>query len=99
MSSGWETMSESTIPSNASTSPTSSVPYASSELSVPSRYASVTPIDDVVVQIFAIINGAGSITQNGQGFQRLDELYRAFLNTTLAAYGAVAKPSAASIAR
>ena len=61
--------------------------------------ASVTPIDDVVVQIFAIINGAGSITQNGQGFQRLDELYRAFLNTTLAAYGAVAKPSAASIAR
>ena len=46
MSSGWETMSESTIPSNASTSPTSSVPYASSELSVPSSYASVTPIDD-----------------------------------------------------
>lgn len=60
---------------------------------------SLTPIDDVVVQIFAIINGAGPITQNGQGFQKLDELYRAFLNTTLAAYGSAAKPSTASIAR
>ena len=49
MSSGWQTMSESTVPSNASTTPTSSVSYASTELSVPSSYASSvlgTPIED-----------------------------------------------------
>ena len=49
MSSGWQTMSESTVPSNASTTPTSSVSYASTELSIPSSYASSvlgTPIED-----------------------------------------------------
>ncbi len=44
----WETMTESTISSNASTSTMSSVPYASSELSLPTSYASselATPVD------------------------------------------------------
>lgn len=53
--------------------------------------ASVTPVDDVVVQIVAIVNCAGPITQDAESFDRLEQLYRAFLRTTMAAYGAAAK--------
>ena len=66
MSSGWETMSESTIPSNASTSPTSSVPYASSDLSVPSSYASVTPIDDRIKRTKDIMRTDTNVVFNAE---------------------------------
>jgi TetR/AcrR family transcriptional regulator, transcriptional repressor for nem operon len=58
--------------------------------------SSATPIGNVVVQIVAIVNSAGPITQDAESFDRLDQLYRAFLNTTLAAYGAAAKRPARS---
>lgn len=56
-----------------------------------SELSSATPIVDVVVQIVAIVNSAGPITQDAESFDRLEQLYRAFLTTTMAAYGAVAK--------
>lgn len=57
--------------------------------------SSATPIGDVVVQIVAIVNSAGPITQDAENFARLEHLYRAFLNTTMAAYGAAARQPAA----
>jgi TetR/AcrR family transcriptional repressor of nem operon len=57
--------------------------------------SSATPIGDVVVQIVAIVNSAGPITQDAESFDRLDQLYRAFLNTTMAAYRATARRPAA----
>jgi TetR/AcrR family transcriptional regulator, transcriptional repressor for nem operon len=53
--------------------------------------SSATPIGDVVVHIAAIVNSAGPITQDAQSFDRLEQLYRVFLNTTMAAYGAAAR--------
>lgn len=59
----------------------------------------ITPIDDVVVQIVSIVNSAGPITQDAESFDRLEHLYRAFLSTTMAAYGASAgQPAARSSA-
>ena len=60
-----------------------------------------TPVNDVVVQFVGIVNSAGPITQDAANFDRLEQLYRAVLNTTMAAYGAAAgrpaaKPGTAS---
>jgi hypothetical protein len=42
----------------------------------------------VVLQLVTIVNCAGPITQDAANFERLEQLYRAFLRTTIAAYGA-----------
>ncbi len=47
-----------------------------------------TPVEDVVLQLVSIVNCAGPITQDAASFDRLEQLYRAFLRTTLVAYGA-----------
>jgi TetR/AcrR family transcriptional repressor of nem operon len=57
--------------------------------------SSTTPINDVVVQLVGIVNSAGPITQDAANFDRLEQLYRAVLNTTMAAYGAAARRRAA----
>lgn len=49
--------------------------------------AMASPIEDIVIQLVSIANSAGPITQDAASFQRLEELYRAFLRTTEAAYG------------
>lgn len=45
------------------------------------------PIRDIVIQLVSIANSAGPITQDAGSFQRLEELYTAFLYTVQAAYG------------
>lgn len=46
------------------------------------------PVGDIVVQAVSIANSAGPITQDAGNFERLEELYLAFVRTTRAAYGA-----------
>jgi AcrR family transcriptional regulator len=50
--------------------------------------SAATPVEDVVLQLVTIVNCAGPITQDAATFERLEQLYRAFLRTTIAAYGA-----------
>ena len=53
------------------------------------------PVDDIALQIVAIINSAGPITQDAGDFERLEELYLAFGRIIRHAYGhgGVALPS------
>ena len=46
-----------------------------------------TPVEDLVLQMVGFINSAGPITQDAASFGTLERIYRAFLRTTLAAYG------------
>lgn len=54
-----------------------------------------TPVEDLVLQMVGFINSAGPITQDAASFGTLERIYRAFLRTTLAAYGQGAQLSAA----
>ena len=45
------------------------------------------PVNEIVVQAVSIANAAGTIAQDAGTFDRVDNLYRAFLRTVLAAYG------------
>lgn len=45
------------------------------------------PIEDIVILLVSIANSAGPTTHDAASFQRLEDLYRAFLRTTIAAYG------------
>jgi TetR/AcrR family transcriptional regulator, transcriptional repressor for nem operon len=47
-----------------------------------------TPVKDLVLQLVGIVNSAGPITQDAASFDQLERIYRAFLRTALAAYGA-----------
>jgi AcrR family transcriptional regulator len=44
------------------------------------------PVEDIVILLVSIANSAGPITQDAGDFERLAELYRAFLRTAEAAY-------------
>lgn len=46
------------------------------------------PRSDIALQLVAIADSAGSITQDGGGFERLDRLYRSFAHIVEHAYGA-----------
>ena len=50
------------------------------------------PVEDIVVQLVSIANSAGPITQDAGDFERLAELYRAFLRTVEAAYAQQPNP-------
>ncbi|NDV87908.1 TetR family transcriptional regulator [Aurantimonas aggregata] len=60
------------------------------------------PRRDVALQLVAIADSAGAITQDGGGFERLDQLYRSFARIVEHAYGRArgdaAPPGIASIA-
>lgn len=58
-----------------------------------------TPVEDLVLQMVGFINSAGPITQDAASFGTLERIYRAFLRTTLAAYGQGAHRTAAPPAR
>jgi len=47
-----------------------------------------TPVDDVVLQLVAIVNSADPITQDAGSFERLEQLYLGFSRLLLHAYGA-----------
>lgn len=48
------------------------------------------PRTDIALQLVAIADSAGAITQDGGGFERLDRLYRSFAHIVEHAYGAEA---------
>jgi hypothetical protein len=50
--------------------------------------SATTPVEDLVLQLVGIVNSAGPITQDAASFDQLERIYRAFLRTALAAYGA-----------
>lgn len=52
------------------------------------------PVEDIVVLLASIANSAGPITQDAGDFERLAELYRAFLRTAKAAYAPQPTPPA-----
>jgi AcrR family transcriptional regulator len=52
------------------------------------------PAEDIVVLLVSIANSAGPITQDAGNFERLAELYRAFLRTVEAAYAPQPAPPA-----
>ena len=54
------------------------------------------PRTDIAVQLIAIVDSAGSITQDGGSFERLERLYTAYLHIIDHAYGAKPKPAATS---
>ena len=45
------------------------------------------PVKDIAVQLIAIVDSAGSITQDGGSFERLERLYTAYLRIIEHAYG------------
>ena len=45
------------------------------------------PCDDIALQLVAIANSAGPITQDGGNFDRLEQLYRSFSRVVHHAYG------------
>jgi TetR/AcrR family transcriptional regulator, transcriptional repressor for nem operon len=49
--------------------------------------STATPVDDLVLQLVSIVNSAGLITQDSAHFDQLEQIYRAFLRTAIAAYG------------
>jgi TetR/AcrR family transcriptional repressor of nem operon len=49
------------------------------------------PRDDIALQLVAIANSAGPITQDGGNFDRLEQLYRSFSRIVHHAYGSKAK--------
>ena len=56
--------------------------------------AADAPVEDIVVQLVSITNSAGPITQDAGDFERLAQLYRAFLKTVEAAYAPQPLPPA-----
>lgn len=46
-----------------------------------------TPVGDIVALLVNIINSAGLVTQDAARFEQLEQIYRAFLTTVIAAYG------------
>ncbi len=52
------------------------------------------PVEDIVVLLASTANSAGPITQDAGDFERLAELYRAFLRTAKAAYAPQPTPPA-----
>ncbi len=52
------------------------------------------PTTDIAVQLIAIVDSAGSITQDGGSFDRLERLYTAYLHIIDHAYGAKPKLAA-----
>lgn len=45
------------------------------------------PVKDIAIQLISIVDSAGSITQDGGSFDRLERLYMAHINITIHAYG------------
>ena len=45
------------------------------------------PVKDIAIQLIAIVDSAGSITQDGGSFDRLERLYTAYLHIIDHAYG------------
>ena len=45
------------------------------------------PANDIAVQLIAIVDSAGSITQDSGSFDRLERLYTAYLQIIYHAYG------------
>jgi len=45
------------------------------------------PVRDIAIQLIAIVDSAGSITQDGGSFDRLEHLYTAYLHIIDHAYG------------
>lgn len=52
-----------------------------------SELSDAIPKHDIALQLVAIANSAGPITQDGGSFDRLEQLYRSFANIVLHAYG------------
>ncbi len=52
------------------------------------------PVKDIAVQLIAIVDSAGSITQDGGSFERLERLYTAYLRIVDHAYGTHDEPAA-----
>ena len=50
--------------------------------------SATTPVEDLVLILVGIVNSAGPITQDAASFDQLERIYRAFVRTALAAYGA-----------
>jgi AcrR family transcriptional regulator len=49
--------------------------------------AEETPSEDVALQLVAIANSAGPITQDAENFERLEQLYMAFARLVIHAFG------------
>jgi len=49
--------------------------------------SAATPVSDVALQLAAIANSAGPITQDAGDFDRLEQLYAAFTRTLMIAFG------------
>jgi TetR/AcrR family transcriptional regulator, transcriptional repressor for nem operon len=60
--------------------------------------AADAPARDIVVQIVAIIDSAGSITSDAGSFDRLEHLYTAYLRVLTHAYGGEKAPRLAAVA-
>jgi AcrR family transcriptional regulator len=55
-----------------------------------------TPIADIALQLVAVANSAGPITQDSSSFDRLEQLYRSFARVVLHAYGRRSRPRKAA---
>lgn len=53
------------------------------------------PLGDVVTQLVNIVNSAGLTTMDARNFERLEAVYRGFLEMLLAAYGGASAPGGA----
>lgn len=60
---------------------------AAQEAIAKGELAPTMPVQDVALQLAAIADSAGAITQDGGGFARLDRLYRSFARILDDAYG------------
>ncbi len=58
------------------------------------EFVADAPVEDIVVLLVSIANSAGPITQDAGDFERLAQLYRAFLSTVEAAYAPQPTPPA-----
>jgi AcrR family transcriptional regulator len=61
--------------------------------------AADAPVPIIVLQFVSMVNSAGPITQDAGSFERLEELYAAFLETVTAAYGRHRTPARNVVAR
>lgn len=50
------------------------------------------PVTDIAIQLLSIVDSAGSITQDGGSFDRLERLYTAHINIVRHAYGSARQP-------
>lgn len=60
--------------------------------------AATAPTKDIVVQLVAIVDSAGSITQDAGSFRRLEHLYTAYIRIVSHAYGGKKIPGRAIVA-